>query len=46
MEGALIVIPLVGLVVPIMLLIAALAFDSAVAIWVVFRMVHDRFAHH
>jgi hypothetical protein len=46
MEGALVVIPLVGLVFPILLLIAALLFDAVIGAWAIYRTVHDRLARH
>lgn len=46
MEGALVVVPLVALVFPIMLLIAALLIDAVVGAWAIYRVAHDRFAHH
>ncbi len=44
MEGALIVIPLVGLVLPILMLLAALVFDATIALWALYRTLHDRLA--
>ena len=45
MEGALMVIPLLGLTLPISLLIAALFFDAIIAVWAVYRESHDRHSH-
>lgn len=45
MEGALIVIPLVALVVPILLLLAAIVFDAAIVAWAMYRTVHDHPLH-
>ena len=45
MEGALVVIPLVGLTLPIAMLLAALVIDAAIAFWGVYRISHDRHAH-
>lgn len=42
MEGALIVIPLLALVLPIVMLLAALVFDAAIAVWAIYRTLHDR----
>lgn len=42
MEGAIVVIPLVGLILPILLLVAALFIDAAIALWVLFGELHDR----
>lgn len=44
MYGALVIIPLVGLVIPIVLLLAALVFDVGVVFWAVYRTWHDRMA--
>ena len=41
MGGALIVIPLVGLVIPILMLLLAVVFDLAVLMWTVYRLSHD-----
>lgn len=46
MEGALLVIPLVGLTLPISMLIAALVFDGVVALWAIYKTSHDSHAHH
>ena len=40
MEGALVVIPLVGLALPILMIFAAILFDAAVVVWAVYRAVH------
>ncbi len=45
MEGALIVIPLVALVLPIAMLLAAIAFDAAIVAWAIYRTVHDHPPH-
>ncbi|MGK2935070.1 MAG: hypothetical protein ACSLFE_07475 [Gemmatimonadaceae bacterium] len=45
MEAALIVIPLVGLAIPIGMLLAALAFDAAMVAWATYRQVHDHPPH-
>jgi hypothetical protein len=45
MEAALIVIPLVGLAIPIGMLLAALAFDAAMVAWAAYRQVHDHPPH-
>jgi len=45
MEGALLVIPLLGLTLPISMLIAALFFDAIVALWAVYHNSHDRHVH-
>jgi hypothetical protein len=42
MGGAPIIIPLVALVIPILLLIAALVFDAVFVSWVLFREWYDR----
>ncbi len=42
MEGAIVVIPLVALIFPILLLLAALLFDAAIALCVLFGELHDR----
>lgn len=44
MYGALIVIALVGLVLPIMLLLAALVFDAVVVVGALYGTWHDRLA--
>ena len=44
MYGALLVIPLVGLVIPILLLAAALVFDIVVVFWAAYRTWHDQTA--
>jgi hypothetical protein len=45
--GAPIIIPLVALVIPILLLLAALVFDAVLILWVVYRVRHDReHVHH
>jgi hypothetical protein len=43
--GGIVVIPLVGLVFPILLGIAAAAFGGGVIVWGVYRLWHDR-DHH
>jgi hypothetical protein len=45
MEGALIVVPLVGLTLPISMLIAAILIDAVIAFWAIYRTAHDRHAH-
>lgn len=45
MEAALLVIPLVGLAIPIGMLLAAIAFDAAMVAWAAYREVHDRPSH-
>lgn len=45
MEAALIVIPLVGLAIPIGMLLAAIAFDAAMVAWATYRTVHDHPPH-
>lgn len=42
MGGAPLVIPLVALVIPIALLLFAIAFDAAVLAWAAYRTWHDR----
>jgi hypothetical protein len=42
MGAAAVVIALVGLVFPITLILAALAFDAAVLMWALYRLWHDR----
>lgn len=42
MGGAPLVIPLVALVIPIALLLFAIAFDVAVLVWAAYRTWHDR----
>jgi hypothetical protein len=44
MYGALLVIPLVALVIPILLLLAALVFDVGVVFWALYRTWHDQLA--
>lgn len=41
MDGALVVVPLVALVVPIALLVVALVFDVAIVAWAAYRFWHD-----
>jgi len=45
MEAALLVIPLVGLAIPIGMLLAAIAFDAAMVAWAAYREVHDNPPH-
>jgi hypothetical protein len=45
MEGALIVIPLVGLTLPISMLVGALFFDAVIGSWTLYRSMHDRHSH-
>ena len=45
MGGALI-IPLVALLCPVLLLLAAITFDAAVIAWAVYRTWHDRLGWH
>ena len=45
MEAALLVIPLVGLAIPIGMLLAAIAFDAAMVAWAAYRQVHDHPPH-
>jgi hypothetical protein len=45
MEGALIVVPLVGLTLPISMLIAAILIDGVIAFWAAYRIAHDRHGH-
>lgn len=40
MEAAIVVIPLVGLVFPIVMLLAALFADAGITIWVIYRLRH------
>ena len=40
-----IVIPLVALVLPIAMLLAAIAFDAAIVAWAIYRTVHDHPPH-
>jgi hypothetical protein len=42
MGGAPIIIPLVGLAIPILFLLAAIVFDAGLVSWVVYRIWHDR----
>lgn len=42
MDAALLVIPLVALVIPILLLLAALVFDVAFLTWIGYGVWHDR----
>lgn len=42
MEGAILVLPLVGIALPIVMLLGALLFDAVVALWALYRVVHDR----
>jgi hypothetical protein len=44
MEGALVIIPLVGITLPIAMIFAALVFDAVVAVWAIYRGVHR--PHH
>jgi hypothetical protein len=41
MGGAPLIIPLVALVLPITLLLLAIAFDTAVIVWALYRMWHN-----
>lgn len=41
MEGILVVLPLVGLALPISMLFAALVFDAAVIGWAIYQTAHD-----
>lgn len=45
MEGAFVVILLVGLALPISMLLAALVFDAVYAMWAMYHTSHDRHAH-
>ena len=45
MEGALIVIPLLGLTLPISMLVGAIFFDAAIASWAVYKSMRDRQSH-
>jgi hypothetical protein len=45
MEAALLVIPLVGLAIPIGMLLAAIAFDAAMVAWAAYREMHDNPPH-
>lgn len=45
MEAALIVIPLLGLTLPISMLVGAILFDAVIASWVVYKSIHDRRSH-
>jgi uncharacterized membrane protein YfcA len=42
MGGGPIIIPLVTLLIPILLLVAAIVFDAVFISWVVYRVWHDR----
>jgi hypothetical protein len=42
MEAALVIILLVGLALPISMLLAALVFDAAIALWAMYRTLRDR----
>jgi hypothetical protein len=45
MESALIVIPLLGLTLPISMLVGAILFDAVIASWAVYKSIHDRRSH-
>ena len=42
MSGAPLIIPLVAFVLPLILVLAALVFDAAFVVWLVYGLLHDR----